>query len=343
MQRKADAGDSEAMYELAQMYLGEENCTDEDANKAASLLASASSQWHTPSMHLLGEILLSQPKNDEQHAGFCYVAGAAARNHSSSYVLLAHLALEGKFMDKSAEDSLFYLRRAADLKDGFAMCMLGQMYVQGAGTIKADHGEGMKWLEASVKQGYHPAAAMMLEVALYRIGENEKERAEKRNDEEWQRKVEKVEHLSRESGINGSVAAAAIFMQLEQYEKAMAYYKDAIERGLRLEQEGEEDEDLQRGLGTAMCSVGVIYKMQAQNHSDMADAVEWFRKAAERGDTGAMEQLAEAYKKGLGVNADEVEATRWLKKSVGDDMDRLRSASMGKIRQRAGKRKKRRS
>ena len=43
----------------------------------------------------------------------------------------------------------------------------------------------------------------------------------------------------------------------------------------------------------------------------MAEAVKWYRKAAEKWDATAMEMLANCYRFGKGVEPDEAEANRW--------------------------------
>ena len=49
---------------------------------------------------------------------------------------------------------------------------------------------------------------------------------------------------------------------------------------------------------------------------DEAEAVKWFRKAAEQGHQDARLKLGECYLYGKGVTKDEVEATTWSKKVV---------------------------
>jgi TPR repeat protein len=62
---------------------------------------------------------------------------------------------------------------------------------------------------------------------------------------------------------------------------------------------------LQRVLGEAYLNGNEVKK-------DEAEAVKWFRKAAEGGDTDGQRDLGHALAEGQGTKADLVEATRWL-------------------------------
>jgi TPR repeat protein len=46
---------------------------------------------------------------------------------------------------------------------------------------------------------------------------------------------------------------------------------------------------------------------------DYAEAMKWFRKAADQGDTGAQSNLGFMYAKGQGVPEDYVEAMKWFR------------------------------
>ena len=49
---------------------------------------------------------------------------------------------------------------------------------------------------------------------------------------------------------------------------------------------------------------------------DYAEAVRWFRKAAEQGHAGAQSNLGVMYKNGQGVKRDHAEAVRWFRKAA---------------------------
>jgi TPR repeat protein len=53
---------------------------------------------------------------------------------------------------------------------------------------------------------------------------------------------------------------------------------------------------------------------------DYAEAVKWYRKAAERGDAEAQRYLGSAYYTGSGVQKDDAEAMKWWRKSAEQGM-----------------------
>jgi hypothetical protein len=48
---------------------------------------------------------------------------------------------------------------------------------------------------------------------------------------------------------------------------------------------------------------------------DAAEAVKWFRKAAELGDVSSMLALISCYKNGIGVEKNQAEAEKWRRKA----------------------------
>jgi TPR repeat protein len=66
----------------------------------------------------------------------------------------------------------------------------------------------------------------------------------------------------------------------------------------------------------SMKHLGWIYSAPRPNLSaDLPRAVEWYRKAAEAGDPEAMRALADAYRRGEGVERDEEQAQAWMDKA----------------------------
>jgi hypothetical protein len=65
-----------------------------------------------------------------------------------------------------------------------------------------------------------------------------------------------------------------------------------------------------------MYNVGLLYESGSGVTSDDAEALAWFRKAAERGYASAMHSIGTMYAEGRAVEADPVEALAWY--SVAD-------------------------
>ncbi len=65
-----------------------------------------------------------------------------------------------------------------------------------------------------------------------------------------------------------------------------------------------------------MFNLGVTYEQGRGVEKDTAEAVRWYRKAAEAGDVEGMAHLGVMYAQGIGVAKDEAEARKWLSKAA---------------------------
>jgi tetratricopeptide (TPR) repeat protein len=66
----------------------------------------------------------------------------------------------------------------------------------------------------------------------------------------------------------------------------------------------------------AQCKLGVCYQFGRGVAKDEAEAVKWYRKAAEQGNADAQFNLGLCYANGHGVGKDEVEAVKWFRKAA---------------------------
>lgn len=85
----------------------------------------------------------------------------------------------------------------------------------------------------------------------------------------------------------------------------------------------------ERGCIDAQLSLGGIYDAGKGVVKDEAEAVKWYRKAAEQGDAGAQSRIGNHYLNGTGVEEDEVEAVKWFCKAAEQD-DAYGQVSLGK-------------
>ena len=80
-----------------------------------------------------------------------------------------------------------------------------------------------------------------------------------------------------------------------------------------------------------MTNLGFMYESGRGVAHDDAEAVRWYRKAADAGYAPAMRNLGMAYLNGLGVAKDGAEALGWYRKAaaLGDEQSRRRSSASG--------------
>ena len=121
---RAEQGDAEAQYNLAQRYFHGDDRTVKDYTEAAKWYHKAAEQGHALAQNNLG---------------YCYAKG------------------RGVPEDKT-EGVRWYLK-AAEQGNAMAQCNLGHCYFSGDGVDK-DHTEALKWYRKAAEQGYAEAQRM---------------------------------------------------------------------------------------------------------------------------------------------------------------------------------------
>lgn len=72
----------------------------------------------------------------------------------------------------------------------------------------------------------------------------------------------------------------------------------------------------EQGLAVAQNDLGVCYENGEGVPQDYAEAVKWYRKAAEQGNVEAQSNLGNCYQLGNGVTQDFAEAAKWHRKAA---------------------------
>ena len=62
--------------------------------------------------------------------------------------------------------------------------------------------------------------------------------------------------------------------------------------------------------------MGICYELGQGIDKDYIEAVKWYRKSAEQGNSSAQSNLADCYKNGYGVSKDISEAVKWYRKAA---------------------------
>jgi TPR repeat protein len=75
----------------------------------------------------------------------------------------------------------------------------------------------------------------------------------------------------------------------------------------------------QQGDRHAQFLLGLAYESGSDIEKNYAEAVRWYRKAADSGDSGAQNNLGSMYGRGLGVQQDDAEAMKWYLRAATDD------------------------
>ena len=71
-----------------------------------------------------------------------------------------------------------------------------------------------------------------------------------------------------------------------------------------------------KGYAGAQVNLGLMYEQGQGVRQDYAQAVQWYRKAAEQGYAGAQVNLGLMYEQGQGVRQDYAQAVQWYRRAV---------------------------
>jgi TPR repeat protein len=81
----------------------------------------------------------------------------------------------------------------------------------------------------------------------------------------------------------------------------------------------------EQGHSDAQYNLGNSYCNGEGVAEDKVEAVRWFRRAAEQGDADSIRRLVRCYRDGVGVEKDEAEAARWRQCMSDSDSDSARA------------------
>ena len=78
-----------------------------------------------------------------------------------------------------------------------------------------------------------------------------------------------------------------------------------------------------RGYARSIHNVGTCYMDGLGVEKDYAEALKWYRRAAEMGFASSQVNMGAFYLNGYGVEKDEAEALKWYRKAATNGMDKV--------------------
>jgi TPR repeat protein len=207
---------------------------------------------------------------------------AQEQNNAYGYYNIGKMYSNGQYFPKNPVNAFEMYKKSAELGAVEGMVQTGMCYAKGIGTLK-DDGEAKKYFEeAAAKKN---AVAHNWLGYLYeegRFGEKDINRA-----------LDWYEKGAACGGENCAYAAARIYFEKGEYQKAWDYALDARRKNVK-----EAD--------------GIINKIEETGY-----ILSSHRSLAESGHTDQQVRLARAYEKGgLGVEKDEKLATYWYERAA---------------------------
>ena len=338
----ADHDNSDAWVNIGILYdFG--HGADVNYNHVTSMFiraASLGNEWAIKNIFFQSKVKGTNPDFKEVMAWFKEAAelGDAGAMY---YVGLLYEVREEEEWDR--KEAITWYKKAADLGNADAMYRLGYIHEDGLFTGKRDFfEEAMKW--------YKKAADLGNADAIWRIGINIYSK-EKKHEEamKWFRKTADPDAVDEICGDDTDDRPEEM-----PYEEAMSWFRKAAEQGntnamvtmgvfsSMLHEAGPyvnehiswkvpsgHINERRSYVRVGSSSYGTGRKGTEESYKE---AMSWFRKAADLGNTWAMLNISTVYYFGVGVERDYREATTWIRKAMDLNNFYHISTSLGYIR-----------
>jgi len=247
---------------------------------------------------------------------FRQLSSCGMRNGISAWLLL--VVTLGTFFILPfghAAESFEELKVKAEKGEAIAQNNLGAMYAYGAGVVK-DKAEAVKWYRKAAEQGHALAQANLGFMYAYGNGVVKDEVEAVR----WYRKAAEQGHAPAQFNLGVMYANGDGDPNNESLGTALGFGWWYVRGNGVVKDEAEAvkwyRKAAEQGYAKAQFNLGFMYANGNGVVKDEAEAVRWFRKAAEQGYAKAQFNLGFMYANGNGVVKDEAEAVRWFRKAA---------------------------
>lgn len=352
LQKAADAGSLDAMYELSDCYCDGEG-VGKNMDLAISWLTKAADLGLMKAQTTLGMLYMSGFEGHEQNYAISekYLTMAAERGFPKAQVALSYLYIGMEEYGKA----LMWSRKAAELENE-AYSVLGQIYLEGLGVDKNEK-EGLKYYEKAANGGdadaqnivgnlfsnknfgwynldnafkyYHMAAAQNHLYGMFNYGlcyvTGDGCNIDILQANEWIGKaaeagcVEAQEWLANNEGINEESTDDTYDWTGMTPDDEINYANEALTNND--ESKAKESVAILKKYANldeprAQFNLALCYHFGYGIKQNYQVAASWFNKSAKLGFAPSMYQLGEKYEEGHGCTVDMTEAAKWYRKAA---------------------------
>lgn len=207
---------------------------------------------------------------------------------------------KGDGVTQNEAESVRWFRLAAEQEHEWAQFELGWHYAVGKGVTQ-DWSEAVRWFREAAEQGNTAAQENLL--WCYARGKGVPQ--DEAETERWRRLV--VEAGGADPGFT-----LYLYYDCDDLDEPPPDWDEDEEKAWTEEFEDFRRKAAEQGDAFAQWEQGNRYART----QDWAEAVRWYRLAAEQGEVQAQYDLALCYDQGKGVAQDKAEATRWYRESA---------------------------
>ena len=351
--KAAEQGIAESQYMLGCAYNEGKGGLPVDLEEAAKWLEKAAKQGNTKAQKVLDPIkkvikLITSAKKGDTDAMFAlgvalyngdgvkenkteavkWFQKAAEKGDATAMYNLFICYAKGNGVEQDMQEAIRWGINAGDHGDAKAYYMVGLTYFFGD-DIQIDLSEAVKWLSKAVDHGYPKALEAEVDLSLGWVKQT-LEKAEK-GDIGAMRALshEYKKHSSSSFPLNSresdkwmnQIRQAASSGNAKAMEALGSYESGTVERIVWFRKafeawEKNANNESSDDYVNSMYQLGVYYELGIGVDKDLAEAVKWYKKAAEKGNTDAMCSLGSSYRIGHGVDKDPAEAVKWYKKAA---------------------------
>lgn len=310
--RAAKMGSVEAMNSLGNLY--QDKYQEDDW--ALYWFRKAGAHGHAESLESLGTI--ADESQNIKRAMYWY-AQAAGNGNIIAQLKLGKIYSDGAYMQKQKHKAIYWYKKA--VAEG---SVEGQLFLTGlhhATSANADVPEITYWYE-KMRQILHSSENVVMQEYF----------SMKKLEVYPGKMIASLQSEANAGDIEAMFNLGNIYYDAESYNEAKKWYRAAANDGHLGAQEcfgaiyaggigGDENNMMailynqkaaKQGSVTAQNSLGRLY---LHNLNDYNTAYSCFKKAANKGDKEAMQNLADMYRQGWGVKKDLAEADKWYNKS----------------------------
>ena len=290
LQKAADAGSLEAMYDLSDCYYDGEG-VDKNIPLSIKWLTKASEAGFVKAQAALGGIYFTGCEGLDQNYALAekYLLMAAEKDNTDAQAFLS--ALYGGM--EEYEKALLWARKAAQMEHPYACFVLGRIYDEGLG-VEVNHKEGLKWYEKAANAG--DADAQNAVGNIYSNGEHVAKDDKKA--------LKYYQMAASQGNIDGMVNLGVCYLEGSGVNKNI----ESAEEWLKKAADGGDD--------NALNILGNIYSNQELGVQDFKKSFSYYQKAAEKGHVYGMFNLGHSYAEGLGCKVNMTKALSWIEKAA---------------------------
>ena len=305
--RKANAGDSDAQWQLARMYKNGKNGATHSYEEAVKWYKKAADAGHPKALCGLAGLYEKGHGVDKSptEAMNLYLQ-AASGGYARAYTYVGYMYEDGIGVAKAPEKAFSYYLKAASRGDLEGQNNLGRCYTFGIGCT-ASGTKAEEWLLKAAKQKSSPAYEMLgllydsgrlfpkseaKALTYYRAGAE-------LGSEECKKRVAELTALGRDEFNRWSEIVAN--GKHRNNPNADSLLRVAAEKGYEPAQ-------------YIIAEQNFFEAREADDYQKYAESIKWFRKSAAQGNTQSMKQLSCLYALGNGCKQSYPEAFYWAEK-----------------------------